>query len=1166
MKKTLQFLLMQFSLITKRIQIKSNQKGITFLVALLSISGSLFAQICNTDVTNGIATTSITASAQSVGFESYKAFDNNISTYWLTPSPIGYLQVDLGTAQMITNYSIMSATLAQVGDPKDFNLSGSNDGTNFTVLHTMTGETFATRSLIKYYSFANSTAYRFYRLTITLNNGHTQTLIGEIQLLPTDNCIVGNVYMNTTGVGYPNIPIFARAGGVTVASTTTDASGAFAFTTTTAPVANNAILVQPPVSSYFLSGPIMNLNASVMPAQVLTYMQAELWPTGSFLNVYTGSYLIDNNQGAKTPTSLDWVLKQVPVNASGCTTYTTTLDGNGTFGNMSTTDYVTEHAWQPGFGYVAHPNLFKPFATATTGYTYSNTYSANSGVLYTEGRYNITSFIGTIQNGGFNGQSATAPLWLANYNLENGAYGGWRKTYGCTTGDPYDQFLVVNGQTTAAGSIVEFTTNITTTGTKYLNFYGKNANASIQGINTPVNVLFTVTNPASVVVANPTLSLSPVTSAAQDQPTSPWDGRTVSFPAATTGTYTIKLTIPSGSTMGNDFYLDNIEVSDCEMQFAITGNVFNDVNGLKDNTVNGTGTNAGGLNAVLINVGTGLVVATAPVNADGTYSFPLVNTGDYNIEITTNTATVGLTPPVVALPSGWVITGENLGTGIGSDGLVNGILSLGTVTSNVTDANFGIEVIPTAGSGSNSAGNPGGTTQVLMPANTFTNSSLSTDATLVTGIVITAFPTGATSIVIGGVTYTTLAEIQVAYPNGIPTDANGNPIPTITVDPTNTGATTVTISFKAIDAAGKLSSNTGTAVLNLTAPVTVSGNVWDDLNKDAVNSSENPITSGVWVNLVDPVSHNVISSVQVDASGNYSIPNLAQNTSYQIILSNASQTGNLNLTVSSLPTGYASTGTNLDGVANTGNRTGIITINSGTGGLTNQNFGITFDWCNPLTSGNVDSDNDGVTDVCDLDDDNDGILDTDEKCNPPAFIGWTEAGLDTSAGNVTTTLGGETITVTSVVTSLPSGSTSFIGNNYNYSGVITADAGTAIGGNVQLQLLQNNNLNGTTKITFAIAPGKFGDLNVFLSDFERTSIKIYALDASNNLLPVTNWDVKSYETSGTTPASDPNPFVKNATDITFSAITNTLTDGQNDDTERIRIDLETLKTATKKLY
>ncbi|MGG9963428.1 T9SS type A sorting domain-containing protein [Ferruginibacter sp. SUN106] len=121
---------------------------------------------------------------------------------------------------------------------------------------------------------------------------------------------------------------------------------------------------------------------------------------------------------------------------------------------------------------------------------------------------------------------------------------------------------------------------------------------------------------------------------------------------------------------------------------------------------------------------------------------------------------------------------------------------------------------------------------------------------------------------------------------------------------------------------------------------TICGNIWDDANGNAANSSENPITSGVWVNLVDPVTHAVLQSVQVDASGNYSFTGLPQNTSYQVILTTTNQTGNLNLTTATIPTGYVATGTNLSGVANTSNKTGVITVNTGAGGITQQNFGI----------------------------------------------------------------------------------------------------------------------------------------------------------------------------------------------------------------------------------
>ena len=48
-----------------------------------------------------------------------------------------------------------------------------------------------------------------------------------------------------------------------------------------------------------------------------------------------------------------------------------------------------------------------------------------------------------------------------------------------------------------------------------------------------------------------------------------------------------------------------------------------------------------------------------------------------------------------------------------------------------------------------------------------------------------------------------------------------------------------------------------------------------------------------------------------------------------------------------------------------------------------------YDACDSNISSNLDTDGDGVADICDLDDDNDGILDVDESFATNAVAYWT---------------------------------------------------------------------------------------------------------------------------------------------------------------------------------
>jgi uncharacterized repeat protein (TIGR01451 family) len=151
---------------------------------------------------------------------------------------------------------------------------------------------------------------------------------------------------------------------------------------------------------------------------------------------------------------------------------------------------------------------------------------------------------------------------------------------------------------------------------------------------------------------------------------------------------------------------------------TVSGTVFNDANGLTDSLINGTGTNAGGLFANLVDLN-GKVVASTAVAANGTYSFPGIGAGQYTVSLSTTAGIQGSIAPATNLPATWSNTGE--GTAATGDGLVDGKTSLTVAAVNLSGVNFGIQQQlvnqppDTTPLNSPSQTNPGGTATVQVP-------------------------------------------------------------------------------------------------------------------------------------------------------------------------------------------------------------------------------------------------------------------------------------------------------------------------------------------------------------------------------------------------------------------------------------------------------------------
>jgi hypothetical protein len=116
------------------------------------------------------------------------AFDGSQSTKWLTRAATGWISYTFAASagsKTVTKYVIRSANDYPDRDPRNWTLEGSNNGgSNWSVVATESGKTFASRFLRQEYTVATPGAYTSYRLNVTLNNGSTGLLqLSELELI-----------------------------------------------------------------------------------------------------------------------------------------------------------------------------------------------------------------------------------------------------------------------------------------------------------------------------------------------------------------------------------------------------------------------------------------------------------------------------------------------------------------------------------------------------------------------------------------------------------------------------------------------------------------------------------------------------------------------------------------------------------------------------------------------------------------------------------------------------------------------------------------------------------------------------------------------------------------------------------------------------------------------
>ncbi len=500
-----------------------------------------------------------------VTFGLFNLTDNNGGTPTVFDCGSAAVTFDLGAgnARTCRAYSINSASLGATFDPTDWTLEGSNDNSLWTVLDTRSSETFPGAYQGNIYAVSNSTAYQYYRLT--LSNTSAPIYLGEVEMFE-GTCLGGTVFKDdgdrssayTLGVDAPLqgvTIVLTRQDGIQY-TTTTDATGAYQFCLSTIGTlyGNYSIVVVPPDSLI----PVCEIPQVTYDNVYFAVAEATV-PDAAF------SYSIDFvNNRFDLSSNIDFGF-DFPQFAAVSSCASNTLEQNlitvadsGRFG-VNTFNFKDIHPNRANFSDGAHPDLYSGLGFGQTDYGYSLNTSSFLGVLSNAQQYTITCFPGSVQVD--NQMSPTSSA--VRGNLLNDNITGWRPTFGATTGLWNDKFLAVNGSTDTSKKIFIQTNLHLLAGMNYIfAAAAKNANRSTQGAFAPAAIVLELVKNGAII--NTYSMFLPISSNLQsDAATAPWDFLNTVFSVPEDTIYTINIRATTDATSGNDFYIDNIVLKQC---------------------------------------------------------------------------------------------------------------------------------------------------------------------------------------------------------------------------------------------------------------------------------------------------------------------------------------------------------------------------------------------------------------------------------------------------------------------------------------------------------------------------------------------------------------------------------------------------------------------------
>ena len=136
--------------------------------------------------------------------EAWGAFNSDSGSFWRTVfgTVVGYITYKHTEAKTVYKYAITGHSQL-TATPKNFTLQGSNNNSSWTTLDTRTNETAWSSGEKRAYTVSSPASYLYYKLDVTLNNGHqTDLYVRRLELFPT----VQQYTMDTTATTAGEIP------------------------------------------------------------------------------------------------------------------------------------------------------------------------------------------------------------------------------------------------------------------------------------------------------------------------------------------------------------------------------------------------------------------------------------------------------------------------------------------------------------------------------------------------------------------------------------------------------------------------------------------------------------------------------------------------------------------------------------------------------------------------------------------------------------------------------------------------------------------------------------------------------------------------------------------------------------------------------------------------